>query len=69
MIFLFSPKNIAKILVFFTQTTFCKNFIVTLVFETRQFCRRKLAKNAENCDHNIDPVCCEKPKSGCKVHE
>jgi hypothetical protein len=24
-------------------------------WEKRQFFRRKLAKNAENCDHNIDP--------------
>jgi hypothetical protein len=32
---IFSPKNLAKILAFFAQTTasFCKNFIVTLGFE------------------------------------
>jgi hypothetical protein len=47
---IFSPKNLAKILAFLAQTTasFCKNLIITLVFE----------KNgnffAENCDHNID---------------
>jgi hypothetical protein len=30
--------------------------IITLVFEKkRQFFRLKLAKIAENCDHNIDP--------------
>jgi hypothetical protein len=29
-----------------------------LVFEKkRQFCRRKLSKIAENCDHNIVPWC------------
>jgi hypothetical protein len=41
----FSPKNLVKILAFFAQTntSFCKNL------------RRKLAKLAENCDHNIDP--------------
>jgi hypothetical protein len=48
---LFSPKNLAKILAFFAQTTavFCKNCDHNIGF------RRKLAKNAENCDHNIDP--------------
>jgi hypothetical protein len=42
-----SPKNLAKILVSFAQTTasFCKNVIIT-----------KLAKIAENFDHNIDPL-------------
>jgi hypothetical protein len=36
MIFkIFSPKNLAKILAFFSQTTatFCRNLIITLVFE------------------------------------
>jgi hypothetical protein len=36
MIFkIFSPKNLAKILAFYAQTTasFCKNLIITLVFE------------------------------------
>jgi p-aminobenzoyl-glutamate transporter AbgT len=36
MIFkIFSPKNLAKILAFFAQTTasFCKNLIITSVFE------------------------------------
>jgi hypothetical protein len=36
MIFkIFSAKNLAKILTFLAQTTasFCKNFIITLVFE------------------------------------
>jgi hypothetical protein len=58
MIFkIFSPKNLAKILAFFAQTTasFCKNVIITLVFEKTPFFRRKLAKIAENCDHSIDP--------------
>jgi hypothetical protein len=57
MIFkIFSPKKLAKILTFFAQTTaFFKNLIITLVFEKNaNFCR-KLAKIAENCDHNIDP--------------
>jgi hypothetical protein len=62
MIFkLFSPKNLAKILAkilaFCTQTTatFCKNLTITLAFEKNaNFLRRKLAKNAENWDHNID---------------
>jgi hypothetical protein len=59
MIFkIFSPKNLAKILAFFAKTTvtISKNLIITLDFwEERQFFRRKLAKIAENCDHNIDP--------------
>jgi hypothetical protein len=34
----------------------CQNLIITLVFEKkRQFFRRKLAKIAENCAHNIGP--------------
>jgi hypothetical protein len=35
MIFkIFSPKQLEKILAFFAQaTTFCKNFIITLIFE------------------------------------
>jgi hypothetical protein len=34
----------------------CKNWIITLVFEKNaNFFRRKLAKIAENYDHNIDP--------------
>jgi uncharacterized protein YijF (DUF1287 family) len=42
---------------FLAQTTasFCKKFIITLVFDRNaNFFRRKLAKFAENCDHNID---------------
>jgi hypothetical protein len=57
MIFkLFSPKNLAKILAFFAQSTasFCKK--LQSVFEKNVILfRRKLAKIAENCDHNIDP--------------
>jgi hypothetical protein len=44
-------------LAFFAQTTasFCKNLIITLVFEKNaNIFRRKLAKIAENCDHSID---------------
>jgi hypothetical protein len=57
-------KNCRKNWSFFAQTTasFCKNMIITLVFEKNaNFFRRKLAKIAENCDHNIDPRwACEK---------
>jgi hypothetical protein len=45
-------------LAFFAQTTasFCKKFDHNIVFlEKRQLFRRKLAKIAENCDHNINP--------------
>jgi hypothetical protein len=61
---IFLPKNLAKILAFFVQTTarFNKHLIITLVFEKNaNFLqkigknRRKLAKIAENCDRNIDP--------------
>jgi hypothetical protein len=55
---IFLPKKFAKILAFFAQTTasFCKNSIVTLVFEKNaNFFRQKLAKIAENCNNNIDP--------------
>jgi hypothetical protein len=48
----------AKILALFAQTnaSFCKNVSITLVFEKNaNFVRRKLAKIADNCDHNIDP--------------
>jgi hypothetical protein len=59
MIFkIFSPKNLAKKLAFFVQTTanFWKNCDHNIGFwEKRQFFRRKLSKIAENCDHNIDP--------------
>jgi hypothetical protein len=59
MIFqIFSPKNLAKILAFFAQTTasYCKNCDHNIGFwEKRQFFRWKLAKIAENSDHNIDP--------------
>jgi hypothetical protein len=58
MIFkLFSPKNLAKKLVFLAQSTasFCKKMIITSVFEKNAIFRQKLANIAENCDHNIDP--------------
>jgi hypothetical protein len=58
MIFkIFSPKNLANFFAFFAQTTvsFCKNCDQNIGFwEKRHFFRRKLAKIAENCDHNID---------------
>jgi hypothetical protein len=53
-----SSTNLEK-MEFFAQNKakLCKNWIITLVLgrEKRQFFRRKLAKIAENCDHNIDP--------------
>jgi p-aminobenzoyl-glutamate transporter AbgT len=48
MIFkIFSPKNLAKILAFFAQITacFCKNLIITLVFERNAIFSRKIGKN------------------------
>jgi hypothetical protein len=47
---------VAKISAFFTQTSskFLHQNIV--LGEKRHFCR-KLAKIAENCDHNIDARC------------
>jgi hypothetical protein len=44
---IFSPKNLAKILAFFAQTTasFCKNLILTLVFEKNA---NFLLKNGKN---------------------
>jgi hypothetical protein len=59
MIFkIFSPKNSAKKLAFLTQNKakLCQILIITSVSEKNaNFFRRKLAKIAENCDHNIDP--------------
>jgi hypothetical protein len=44
---IFSPKNLAKILAFFAQTTasFCKNLIITLVFEKNANFSQKIGKN------------------------
>jgi hypothetical protein len=58
MIFkIFSPKNFAKKLAFFAQNKakLCKILIITLVEKNANFFAKKLAKIAENCDHNIDP--------------
>jgi hypothetical protein len=59
MIFkIFSPKISAKKLAFLTQNKakFGKKLIITLVFEKNaNFFAENLSKNAENCDHNIDP--------------
>jgi hypothetical protein len=59
MIFkIFSPKKLRKKWRFLTQNKakLCKLLIITLVCEKNaNFFRRKLAKIAENCDHNIDP--------------
>jgi hypothetical protein len=55
---MFSPKKSAKELAFLTQNTaeFCKKWIITSVFKKNaDFFLRKLAKIAENCDHNIHP--------------
>jgi hypothetical protein len=54
---IFSPKNLAKKLAFFAQTTasFCKNSDHNIDFlEKRRFFRRKFLKIAENCHHSID---------------
>jgi hypothetical protein len=42
-----SPKNLAKIFAFFAQTTasFCKNVIITLVFEKNANFLPKIGKN------------------------
>jgi hypothetical protein len=54
---IFSPKKIANKLAFLTQNKakLRKFLIITLVFEKNAIFCRKLAKIAENCDHNIDP--------------
>jgi hypothetical protein len=54
---IFLQKNLLKILAFYAQTTasFCKKNYYTIGFEKNAIFRRKLAKIAENCDHNIDP--------------
>jgi hypothetical protein len=58
---IFSPKNLAKILAFFAQTTasFCKNMIITLFFEKNSnFFSQNLQKSQKIviiC--NIDPPC------------
>jgi hypothetical protein len=46
----FLPKNLSKILAFFAQTidSFCKNTIVTLVFEKNA---NSVAENRKNCDN------------------
>jgi hypothetical protein len=54
---IFSPKKIGVLT--HNKAKLCKNLIIKLVFEkTPIFFRRKLAKIAENCDHNIDPCLC-----------
>jgi hypothetical protein len=59
--FVYFRRNFfAKKLAFLTQNKakFWKKLIITLVFKKNaNFFRRKLAKIAENCDHNIDPRC------------
>jgi hypothetical protein len=47
-----------------------QNFDHNIVFwEQRQIFRRKLAKIAENCDHNIDPRLCKISPSGEYIFE
>jgi hypothetical protein len=56
--YIFSLKNFAEKWRFLLKTklNYAKNWIITLVFEKNaNFFRRKLAKIAENFDHNIDP--------------
>jgi hypothetical protein len=59
MIFeIFSPKKFEKKLPFLTKTklNYAIFLIITLDFEKNaNFFGQKLAKIAENCDHNIDP--------------
>jgi hypothetical protein len=58
MIFIiFSPRKIAKKLAFLTlnKAKLCKILIITLVLEKNAIFTPKLAKIAENFDHNMDP--------------
>jgi hypothetical protein len=58
MIFkIFSPKKLRKIGVFDSKQSYIMHIFYHNIgfWEKRQFFRRKLAKIAENCDHNIDP--------------
>jgi hypothetical protein len=56
---MFFAKNKAKLY---------KHWIITLVFEKNaNFFRRKLAKIAENCDHNIDPRLWQLPAEGVSI--
>jgi hypothetical protein len=57
--FIYFRQKIGEYLAFFTlnKAELFKTLIITLVFifKKGKFFRRKLAKIAENCDHNIDP--------------
>jgi hypothetical protein len=58
---IFSPKNLATKFAFLVQNTAnaFKNWIVTLVSKKSDMLfRRRWAKIAKNCDHNIDPYVC-----------
>jgi hypothetical protein len=50
---IFSPKDMAKTIAFFVQTTasFHKNEIITSVFVKNSIFSPKIGKIAENCDH------------------
>jgi hypothetical protein len=58
---IFSPKHLAKkwrFLLKLHPASFCENVITTKYIFSRKtpiFYRRKLAKIAEHCDHNIEP--------------
>jgi hypothetical protein len=55
---MFSQKDLAKKCRFLNQATtrFCKNFIITLVFEKNaNLFSPKIDKIVENSDRNIDP--------------
>jgi hypothetical protein len=68
MIFkIFSPKNLAKKLAFFTQNKakLCKILIITLVFKKDDnFFAENWQKSPKNCDHNIDPRLGEFSRNG-----
>jgi hypothetical protein len=55
---IFAKKIGEHIGVLFAQTATCfwKNLIITLVFDKNAIFRRKMAKIAENSDHNINPT-------------
>jgi hypothetical protein len=63
---IFSSKKIETKLAFLTHNK-SKMLIITLVLRKRQIFRRKLAKIAENCDHNIDPRLDEISPTGIKL--
>jgi hypothetical protein len=63
---IFSPKNLAKILAFFCSNYyyFLQKFDHNIGFREKAIFCRKLAKNATNYDHNIDPRARHKNSTG-----